>query len=155
ALFITRSEYFPKACVNRMWGHFMGRGFTNPVDDFGEHNPPSHPELLDELARKFVAYGYDTRRLIRWLCNSDAYQLSSVANRTNDKSEAEPFFSRMLLKAMTPEQLFESLMVATQADMNMKPKERNDLRDSWMRNLIVNFGDDEGNEVTFNGTVVQ
>jgi Protein of unknown function (DUF1549)/Protein of unknown function (DUF1553) len=155
ALLITRSEYFPKAYVNRMWGHFFGRGFTNPVDDFGEHNPVSHPELLDELAKKFVAYGYDAKRLIRWICNSEAYSLSSVANRTNDKQEADPFFARMLLKAMTPEQLFESLMVATQADMRMKPKERSDLRDSWMKNLIVNFGDDEGNEVTFNGTVVQ
>jgi hypothetical protein len=155
SLLITRSPYFPKAYVNRLWGHFFGRGFTNPVDDFGEHNPVSHPELLDELGKKFEAYGYDTKRLIRWICNSDAYHLSSVANRTNDKPEAEPFFSRMLLKAMTPEQLFESLMVATQADMNMKRPEREKLRERWMNSLIVNFGDDEGNEVTFNGTVVQ
>src|SRR5437879_6516781 len=46
-------------------------------------------------------------------------------------------------------------MVASQADMNMKREDREKLRDNWMKNLIVNFGDDEGNEVTFNGTVVQ
>jgi hypothetical protein len=155
ALLITRSEFFSKAYVNRLWGHFLGRGFTNPVDDFGEHNPPSNPELLDEVAKKFTAYGYDTKRLIRWICNSEAYQLSSVANKSNEKAEAEPFFSRMLLKAMSPEQLFDSLMVATLADVGMSREERNALHDSWTKNLIVNFGDDEGNEVTFNGTVVQ
>jgi len=75
---ITSNAYFPKAYVNRLWMHFFGRGFTNPVDDFGEHNPPSHPELLDELATAFVHYGYDTKQLIRWICNSNSYSQSSV-----------------------------------------------------------------------------
>src|SRR5262249_2691305 len=71
------------------------------------------------------------------------------------KQDAEPLFARMLLKALSPEQLFESLMVATQADQNMPREERKKLHDNWTKNLIANFGDDEGNEVTFNGTVVQ
>lgn len=151
ALYLTRHENFPKAFVNRLWGHFFGRGFTNPVDDFGEHNPVSNPELLDGLAKKFAEYGYNPRHLIRWICNSDAYNLSSVANSTNDKTDVEPFFSRMLLKAMTPEQLYESLLTATQAEyFESKANKR-----TWMRTLTVNFGDDEGNEITFNGTVVQ
>ncbi len=155
AKFVTSSKNLAKVYVNRMWAHFFGRGFTNPVDDFGPENEPSHPELLDELATEFAHYGYDPKRLIRWICNSDAYSLSSVANKTNDTADAEPFFSRMLLKAMTPEQLFESLMTATQADMFESKENRKKLRDQWMRNLTTNFGDDEGNEVTFNGTVVQ
>jgi hypothetical protein len=161
ARFITDNPFFPKAYVNRMWAHFFGRGFTNPIDDFGAENEPSHPELLDELAAAFVHYGYDPRRLMRWICNSDAYGLSAVANRTNEKAEAEPYFSRMLLKAMTPEQLFESLIVATEGamiklgDSQEIKEERKKLRRQWMRNLTANFGDDEGNEVTFNGTVVQ
>jgi len=56
---------------------------------------------------------------------------------------------------MTPEQLFESLIVATQAEMFESRENRQKLRREWMRNLTTNFGDDEGNEVTFNGTVVQ
>ena len=49
-----RTWTLAKAFVNRMWGHFMGRGIVHPVDDFGPHNPPSHPELLDELAKEFA-----------------------------------------------------------------------------------------------------
>jgi hypothetical protein len=155
AKFITDSKYFPKAYVNRMWAHFFGRGFTNPVDDFNPENEVSHPELLNELAAEFVHYGYDPRRLIRWICNSDAYSLSCVANKTNDKPEDERLFSRMLLKAMSPEELFESLMVATQADMFESKENLKKLSDDWMKKLTTSFGDDEGNEVTFNGTVVQ
>jgi hypothetical protein len=152
---ITGNEYFAKAFVNRMWLHFFGRGFTNPVDDFGEHNAPAHPELLDALAAGFAHYGYDSKELIRWICNSNAYSLSSVANKSNASAEAEPFFSRMLLKSMTPEQLFESLVVATQAEMFESKEARDKLRKAWLKELTTNFGDDEGNEVTFGGTVVQ
>src|SRR5206468_3794002 len=53
AEFVTKSEYFSKAFVNRMWAHFFGRSFTNPMDDFGEHNQPTHPELLKYLGEKF------------------------------------------------------------------------------------------------------
>ena len=56
----------------------MGRGFVNPVDDFGPHNPPSHPELLDKLAQEFQESGYDVKQLIRWIMASRAYQASSV-----------------------------------------------------------------------------
>jgi hypothetical protein len=148
-------ENFPKAIVNRMWAHFMGRGFTQPFDDFNEQNEVSIPELLDELATSYKHYGYDQRMLIRWICNSHAYQLSTIANKTNDKPEAEPLFSRMLLKVMSPEQLFESLMVATKAEAAETSEGKKRLRDQWLGSLITNFGDDEGNEVSFNGTVVQ
>lgn len=151
ARFLTNHEKFPEAFVNRTWGHFFGRGFTSPVDDFGEHNPISHPELLKELGKRFSHYGYNPQLLVRWICNSDAYQLSSVANKTNEKADVEPFFSRMLLKALAPEQLFDSLLVATR----LGKAESKEKKEAWMRSLTTNFGDDEGNETTFNGTVVQ
>ena len=44
------ANYLDQAIVNRMWGHFLGYGFTKPIDDMGPHNPPSHPELLTKLA---------------------------------------------------------------------------------------------------------
>jgi hypothetical protein len=157
AQFILDHEKFPVAITNRMWGVFFGRGFTNPIDDFNDNNQPSNPELLNELAARFKHYGYDQKKMIRWICNSNAYNLSCVANTTNDKAEQEVLFSRMLMKSMSPEQLFESLMTATQAELADKgnEKERADKRDAWLGKLVSQFGDDEGNEVNFNGTVVQ
>ncbi|MFN4260618.1 MAG: DUF1549 domain-containing protein [Gemmataceae bacterium] len=147
---IVNHDNFGKAFVNRMWGHFFGRGLNEQpaVDDFGEHNQLVHPELLDKLADEFIGSGgQDPKNLIRWICNSKPYQLSTVANPTNDSQDAEVFFSRMLLKSMSPEQLYDSLMAAT--------GQKGEDREAFLRSLIINFGDDEGNEATFNGTVVQ
>jgi hypothetical protein len=123
---ITRHDNFAKAYVNRMWGHFFGRGLHErpTVDDFGSHHKLLHPELLDRLAKDFAQGGYDPKKLIRWICASDAYQLKSVANATNAKPEAEPYFSRMPLKIMTPEQLGASLVVAGDKDKDLAFRER-------------------------------
>ncbi len=170
AKFITKSPFFGKAFVNRMWGHFFGRGFTNDaIDDFGEHNPVApifvevtkdgkkvEVNLLDELAHDWVTdYDHNPKAIIRWICNSRAYGLSSSANKSNYKRDAEAFFSRVKMKAMSPEQLFESLMVATQSKVAQSKEAKRELREDWLNKLIQNFGDDEGNEQTFNGTVVQ
>ncbi len=157
--FIVHDSYFAKAFINRMWGHFFGISFTRDgVADFGEHNPVSHPELLDRLGRVWAEkYDHNPKAVIRWICNSRAYGLSSRANKTNTSSDSKRFFSRMLLKAMTPEQLFKSLMVATLADPRTddEKKNREKMRREFLDRLIVNFGDDEGNGTTFNGTVLQ
>jgi len=152
---VISHENFGKAYVNRIWGHLFGRGLNEQptVDDFGEHNKVVHKELLDKLGELFVTYGgSDPKKLLSWICNSDAYQLSSVANSTNDKPDTDVYFSRMLLKNMTPEQLFESLIVATGTDESLETTKQ---RREWLQKLTVNFGDDEGNEVTFNGTILQ
>jgi hypothetical protein len=155
AKFLVDHDQFPRAAVNRMWGTFFGKGFVNPIDDFTDQNQPSNPELLNELAVQFKHYNYDLKKLIRWMCNSDAYSLSCVANKTNESQEKEVLFSRMLMKSMTPEQLFESLMIATNSEAAETKQGKVDLKNKWLESLIANFGDDEGNEVNFNGTVVQ
>jgi len=138
-----------------MWEHFMGKSFTKQaVDDFGSHNEPSYPELLNRLAEDWTKnYQHNPKDLIRWICNSRPYGLSSVANKTNDKPEDEVFFARMLLKAMTPEQLFESIMTATQP--KVAKGDQMALREAWLGKLVLGFGNDEGLETTFNGTVIQ
>lgn len=155
AAYVVGHDNFPRALVNRIWASFMGSGFTNPVDDFNDQNVPSLPKLLDGLAAEFKQYGFDQKRLIRWICNSDVYHLSYTANKTNEKSETNGMFSRMQLKSMSPEQLFESLMVATRSEAAESKDGRRQLRTTWLNSLVSNFGDDEGNEVNFNGTVVQ
>jgi hypothetical protein len=145
---------FSRVFVNRAWAHFFGKSFTrDAVDDFGEHNPVTNPELLDFLAAEFKAYNHNPKDIVRWICNSQAYGLSSKANKTNDKPDDEVLFARMLLKAMSPEQLFDSLMTATASGISKDA--RHALRDAWLDKLVLNFGNDEGEEGTFSGTVVQ
>jgi hypothetical protein len=143
-----------ESMVNRTWAHFLGRGFVNPVDDFGTHNPPSHPELLEKLAQQFKESGYSVRSLCRWIMRSRAYQLSSVKARPSDKDEG--LFAQMQLKAMTPEQLFDSLLVATKANKAGIGDEDHRRRDNWLRQFLFTFANDEAEETTnFQGTIPQ
>lgn len=163
AEFVIQHDNFAKAYVNRVWAHFFGRGMNElaAADDFGGHNKVVHPDLLNRLAEEFVKYGYDTKKLIEWICNSDAYSLTYQANGLpegkggNAKDEALPYFTRMPLKSMSPEVLFESLEVATRLDMAPDKDAKKAKKEAWMAKLTRNFGDDEGNEVTFNGTIIQ
>jgi hypothetical protein len=150
-----KNEAMAKAFVNRMWAHFLGRGFVHPVDDFGPHNPPSHPELLDRLAKEFQRNGYDVKKLIRWIMASRAYQLSSVKQKANEKDE-EGLFSVAQLKPMTPEQLFDSLLTATNAHRGGSTEGSQRKRDSWLRQFLFAFANDEAEETTsFQGTIPQ
>lgn len=89
----------------------MGRGFVEPVDDFRVTNPPSHPELLDALARDFVEHGYDLHHLIRQITSSRAYQLSSVPTGANRDDTMG--YSRYGVRRLTAEQLLDSISQAT------------------------------------------
>src|SRR5690606_31320075 len=77
------NPFFARAVVNRVWGHLLGRGIVEPVDDFRDSNPPSNPALLDELARQFVEHGYSRKWLIRTIMNSRTYQRSARTNEFN------------------------------------------------------------------------
>ncbi|MBA4065663.1 MAG: hypothetical protein C0501_18490 [Isosphaera sp.] len=107
---------FARAAVNRFWAHFFGRGFVNPLNDFGDHNAPSHPDLLDALAGEFAASGFDVRHLVRCVCLSDAYGRTGRAVPGNEGPEAEALFARMAPKVLTPEQLYDALCTALEVD---------------------------------------
>jgi hypothetical protein len=107
----AKNPYFAKNMVNRTWAHFLGLGIVDPVDEPSEDNPAVIPELLDDLAKAYVERGFDTRFLIRAITRSKVYQLTS---RQTDPSQSEPRqFARANIKAMTGEQLFDSLATAT------------------------------------------
>ncbi len=105
------NPYFARATVNRVWGQLFGVGIVDPVDDFHDGNPPSHPALLDELASQFVAARYDLAFLIRGICLSQTYQRSSI--RTHPTQADGRTFARMPVRGMTAEQFFDSLILAT------------------------------------------
>ncbi len=162
AKLITGSDNMNLAIVNRMWGHFLGYGFTKPVDDMGPHNPPTHPELLKKLADDFGAHSHDIKQLIRWIVLSEPYGLSSKTfkgrNEKDDPSIGEkPMFSHFYLRQMTPEQLYQSLMVATEADKaNRTSDEQQRMETQWLRQFTITFGTDDGDDTTtFNGTIPQ
>ncbi|MEK7949596.1 PSD1 and planctomycete cytochrome C domain-containing protein [Luteolibacter soli] len=70
----------PRVIVNRAWYHLFGQGLVTTVDNFGTTGDrPSHPELLDYLASRFVSEGWSTKKLVRTLVLSRAYQLGSDA----------------------------------------------------------------------------
>ncbi len=150
-----------EAFVNRMWDHFFGCGFTRPVDDMGPHNPPSHPELLDHLAREFVASGYDCKQLIRWVCLSDAYQRTSRFGKTNEQDNPEtgasPLFSRVYIKGMTAEQLYDSLLLATGADNTpLATGDHDRRRHEWLQQFVHAFQTDENDEsINFESSITQ
>ncbi len=105
------NPYFARNAVNRMWANFFGAGIIDPVDEPSK-NPPSHPELLNEMAKSFVDSGYDLKFLIRAIVNSQAYQRSSASN-TPSSDSGERVFARMHVRGLTPDQLFDSLALAT------------------------------------------
>ena len=94
------NPFFARTMVNRLWGHFFGRGIIHPIDDARSSNPPSNPELLDWLTRDFVAHDYDVRHLVGRIVNSLAYRLSSQPNQSNaEDSQAYARFYPRRLKA--------------------------------------------------------
>ncbi len=106
------NPFFAKSVVNRIWFHLTGRGIVDPVDDFRESNPSANDELLDALARDFVAHKYDAKYLIRTIMNSRTYQLSAQTNDLN--KDDNKYFSHAVTKLLTAEQLLDALCTVTE-----------------------------------------
>lgn len=86
------NPFFAQTLVNRLWGHFFGRGLVQEVDDMRETNPPSNPALLAALAREFRDHKFDVKHIIRLMVSSQTYQLSS--NPTDDNRSDLQNFAR-------------------------------------------------------------
>ncbi len=93
------NPFFARSLVNRLWGHFLGRGLYHEVDDLRETNPPSNPELLDALAQDFVKHKFDVKHVIRIILNSRVYQLSSepTEHNKNDRQNFARYYARRLI----------------------------------------------------------
>ncbi|QDT12944.1 DUF1553 domain-containing protein [Planctomycetes bacterium K23_9] len=99
----SQNPFFAKAVVNRLWSHMMGRGLVEPVDDFRDTNPATHPALLDQLANDFVSHQYSLRHTLSVIARSDAYARSSNTNEWNMADEQ--FYSHAIRRPMEPEVL--------------------------------------------------
>ena len=105
------NPFFAKCAVNRVWGHLMGRGIVEPVDDFRDSNPPSNAKLLDELAKQFAANKFSTKWAVRTIMNSRVYQLSSRKNQFNKDDEI--YSSHANTRLLTAEQLLDAICAVT------------------------------------------
>jgi len=107
------NPYFARTLVNRYWKHFFGRGLVDPEDDIRLTNPPTNPELLDALGKSFIDNQFDLKKLVRALCTSSAYQLSSEANKFNQGDKQS--FARFTRRRLHAEVLFDAIDQVTLA----------------------------------------
>ncbi|HEY6401334.1 MAG TPA: DUF1553 domain-containing protein, partial [Blastocatellia bacterium] len=103
-----------RVLVNRVWAHHFGHGLARTPSDFGARGEaPTHPELLDYLARFFVENGWSIKRLHRLLMLSRAYQQSSQDNAKARQIDPEnKWLWRMDRRRLDFEELRDSLLVA-------------------------------------------
>ena len=153
----NENPYFSKAIVNRIWKHFMGRAFVEPLDGFGEEYPPTNPKLLDWLAEDFVIHGYDLKQLMRTILHSKAYQRSSETNNSNEDDEI--YYSHAYMKPLSAEQFFYSMLQATGFErlQNRKdPGQVENMKREHLRKFLFLLDNGEMEEIeAFNGTVPQ
>ena len=105
------NPFFAQAEVNRIWGHLMGRGIVEPVDDFRASNPPSNEALLAALAQEFVESGFDRNQILRTILNSSTYQLSSRKSEWN--RDDTKYFSHARTRLLSAEQLLDAICQVT------------------------------------------
>jgi cytochrome c553 len=108
--------------VNRVWSHLFGRGIVPTIDNFGAAGqPPSNPVLLDHLAVTFMNDGWSTKKLIRRLVLSHAYQLDSTFDQKS--FEADP--DNALVWRTSPRRLdaeaLRDAMLAISGQLNTDP----------------------------------
>ena len=112
------NPFFAKASVNRIWGHLMGRGIVEPVDDFRDSNPPSNAELLDSLALQFAGKGFSRKWAIKTIMASRTYQLSSKKNDFN--ADDETYNSHATTRLLSAEQLLDAICQVTDVPEKFK-----------------------------------
>lgn len=105
------NPYFAKNLANLVWAHFFGRGIVHEVDDVRVSNPAVNAALLEELAEKLKSYNYDFKSLVRDLCNSRTYQLSTTTNETNETDLTN--FSHASLRRVRAEVLLDLITQVT------------------------------------------
>jgi hypothetical protein len=108
----AENPFFARNMGNIVWAHFMGKGIIEPVDDVRISNPPSNPELLDALGAKFTEYKYDFKKLVRDICTSRTYQLSTRANDSNALDDRN--FARASIRRLRAEVLLDVITQVTE-----------------------------------------
>ena len=135
-----RNRYFAKNLVNRVWAELVGRGIVDPIDDFSDNNPPSHPKTLDYIADEFVANGYDLRTLVRRIVSSQVYQRAHVYGLAEqDQQELEKSFLATPMRRMISETLYDSVITAGHL-FDVKHTPGKNMKTTWKLSQMVKPG---------------
>lgn len=110
------NKLFRENLANRIWAQIMGRGVVEPVDDVRVSNPPANAPLLEALGARLAELKFDLRGLVRDICNSRTYQLSSRPNPSNALDTRQ--FSHAHLQRLRADTLLDAI-----ADVTGKPAE--------------------------------
>ncbi len=144
----AESPYVAEALVNRLWAHFLGFGFTRPVDDMLPPREISHPELLRFLASQVRAHDYDWQELARWIVLSEPFGRSSRVTPDNESDVPEtgvpPYFTRYYARPLAPEAVYQSLMLV--AHPSASRQEQVAARKQWLRHWTQSLETDDGGE---------
>ncbi len=133
-----QSDFFARSIVNRIWHRFFGYGLVMPLDQMHSENAPSHPELLDWLARDLVEHHYDLRRLIRGLVLSRAYGRDSLWEKGEAPSPA--LFAVARVRPLTPMQLAVSLRLAVTDPQTLSASSKPEELDKRLQGLEASAG---------------
>ncbi|MBL9126638.1 MAG: DUF1549 domain-containing protein, partial [Verrucomicrobiales bacterium] len=106
-----QNAYFALSYVNRLWGYLLGVGLIEPLDDIRAGNPPSNPQLLEHLTREFVESGFNTRHILRQICQSRTYQLALSTHRWNEDDRIN--YSHALPRRLPAEVLLDAVYHVT------------------------------------------
>ncbi|MEM0927045.1 MAG: DUF1549 domain-containing protein, partial [Planctomycetota bacterium] len=101
------NPYFARSYVNRLWGYLMGVGLIEPIDDIRAGNPPTNPELLQHLTDQFVNNGFDTKAILREICNSRTYQLSVETQPLNEDDSLN--YSHAMPRRLPAEVIYDAV----------------------------------------------
>jgi hypothetical protein len=109
------NPYLPRVMVNRIWQHLFGRGLVASVDNFGVLGErPTHPELLDYLADRFVKEGWSIKKMIRLMVLSRTYQMSSAPDGEADLLDPENLLlHRMRLRRLEGEAIRDTMLTVS------------------------------------------
>lgn len=125
-----------RVMVNRIWAQLFGEGIVRTPDDFGVYgDKPTHPELLDHLATRFMKHGWSMKRLIRDIVLSRTYQLSSECEERAKSADSDNvLLSHHNRRRLDAEALRDAMLVAS-GDFNPQPGQGSLIQH---RDLLIN-----------------
>jgi hypothetical protein len=138
------NTFFARSFANRVWGHYLGLGLVDPVDDFSLANPPSNAALLDALAKEFIRLNFDIRALEKQILMSRTYQTSAKPNATNkfDRNNYSRYYVRSMIAEVVLDTLNSSLGVPEKFGgeiPNDKPRAMIEIGSSRIQNPTLSY----------------